>query len=140
MYIKKLLNQKAKELMAGTPQNVQKQTDAFVSEVSKAVNSYLAEADKKVEAAEARVPTPSGTGEGEKYFTRIQKVNALGQYLAIFRASLPTKPLICMHYQNAQGSPRFCTASCAGFQILDSGNVMLCDGHERNIVKENNHG
>jgi hypothetical protein len=134
MYIKKLLNQKARELMSSTPQNVQKQTDEFIKVVSEAVNSYIRDADKKVEAMEAKSKTGSSSGPGEQYFLKDAKIGNIGLHPSLHRSTYPNKPMLCIHYQFDVGSPRYCSTSCAGFEILDNGDVKLCDGRIRCIT------
>ena len=136
MYIKKLLNQKASELIKGCPQNVQKQVDAFIKVAAESVNEYIKEADGKVDAAKAQIKGPSKKTDGEQFFLKKYKCGSSGLFPALFRATLPTKPLSCMNYQEDIGQPKFCSAACAGFRILSPDKVRLCNKEEIDISKE----
>lgn len=138
--VNNVLNTLAKNLMGGVPNDMHGKTDNFIKEVSKTVKSVLAESEKLVEVAENKIEaiearTADGKTVEDERFTLKEDSNVEGTWQALYRVSDPLKSLYCIRHKSSP-EPTFCGAHCAGFKILDNGNVEICTGSVRTIIKE----
>lgn len=138
MSIKKILNAKAKELMSKVPQDIKGQTDSFIKEVAKAVDSEIREANKRADKAEKSVAgmVQGGESGGEAHLLK-EKRCTTGTYLTLFRASAPDTALLCIYPKSTgDGQHPYCCSACAGFRVNPGGAVTICTGVTLDIIKE----
>lgn len=134
------LNNLANTLMAEVPNDIKDKTDRFCKEVAKAVDSEISEMEKKVktasekvEDAEARLPKIGGAND--ESFILKDTVDTNGTFLALYRLSNKDKPLDCINYKKTPVQTAFCGEHCAGFKILKTGDVEICNGSIRKVKR-----
>ncbi len=134
------LNNLAKNLMDKVPNDIKSQTEVFCREVAKSVQSVLEQAERKVLEAEIKVEaiekrmTKEGQPEDEK-FLLINSSDVNGTRETLYRQSDPKTALYCIRYKKNPDQPTTCGAHCAGFKKLNDGNVEICNGSIRQIVR-----
>jgi arginine utilization protein RocB len=134
------LNNIAKTLMDQVPNDTRAKADAFCKQVAEVVAVEILQSEKKVEsaekraeAAEARISKDGETEHSEELFILKDENCAAGTWPTLFRLSDDGKPLFCIRFKKHPEQPVLCGAHCAGFKLLSNGNVEICNGSTRYI-------